>query len=134
MPGHHGPLALQKGQRRIVGNVRAVDRVVDPERMDQARTELAGWMDSVSLGRDSFTGRRTQRVGGLIARSTPVRDLVESPIVLGSVAATLAHASNFQLHLTQTIAIGPGETSQQIHRDQWAFDFFPFPSGSGMIC
>ena len=27
------------------------------------------------------------------------------------------------------IAIGPGEPAQLIHRDQWAFDFFPFPSG-----
>ena len=29
--------------------------------------------------------------------------------------------------LTQTIAIEPGAESQAIHRDQWAFDFFPFP-------
>jgi ectoine hydroxylase-related dioxygenase (phytanoyl-CoA dioxygenase family) len=32
------------------------------------------------------------------------------------------------------IAIGPGETSQAIHRDQWAFDFFPFPSGYEVQC
>jgi ectoine hydroxylase-related dioxygenase (phytanoyl-CoA dioxygenase family) len=32
------------------------------------------------------------------------------------------------------IAIGPGEPAQLIHRDQWAFDFFPFPSGYEVQC
>jgi ectoine hydroxylase-related dioxygenase (phytanoyl-CoA dioxygenase family) len=32
------------------------------------------------------------------------------------------------------IAIGPGEAGQPIHRDQWAFDFFPFPSGYEVQC
>jgi ectoine hydroxylase-related dioxygenase (phytanoyl-CoA dioxygenase family) len=32
------------------------------------------------------------------------------------------------------IAIGPGEPGQPIHRDQWAFDFFPFPKGYEVQC
>jgi ectoine hydroxylase-related dioxygenase (phytanoyl-CoA dioxygenase family) len=32
------------------------------------------------------------------------------------------------------IAIGPGEPAQPIHRDQWAFDFFPFPAGWEVQC
>ena len=32
------------------------------------------------------------------------------------------------------IAIGPGEPAQPIHRDQWAFDFYPFPSGYEVQC
>jgi len=28
----------------------------------------------------------------------------------------------------------PGETAQPIHRDQWAFDFFPFPPGYEVQC
>jgi ectoine hydroxylase-related dioxygenase (phytanoyl-CoA dioxygenase family) len=39
-----------------------------------------------------------------------------------------------QLHLTQVIAIGAGEPAQAIHRDQWAFDFFPFPTGYEIQC
>jgi ectoine hydroxylase-related dioxygenase (phytanoyl-CoA dioxygenase family) len=42
--------------------------------------------------------------------------------------------TSFQLHLTQVIAIGPGEPAQTIHRDQWAFDFFPFPQGYEVQC
>ena len=32
------------------------------------------------------------------------------------------------------IAIGPGEPAQMIHRDQWAFDFFPFPRDYEVQC
>ena len=56
------------------------------------------------------------------------------PLVLDAVRAALGHATSFQLHLTQVIGIGPGEPGQMIHRDQWAFDFFPFPSGYEVQC
>jgi ectoine hydroxylase-related dioxygenase (phytanoyl-CoA dioxygenase family) len=49
--------------------------------------------------------------------------------VLDAVARVLAHATTFQLHLTQMISIGPGQPAQPVHRDQWAYDFFTFPSG-----
>jgi ectoine hydroxylase-related dioxygenase (phytanoyl-CoA dioxygenase family) len=55
-------------------------------------------------------------------------------LALGAVRATLPHATSFQLHLTQVIAIGAGEPAQAIHRDQWAFDFFPFPNGYEVQC
>ena len=56
------------------------------------------------------------------------------PLALGTARTFLGHATNIQLHLTQAIAIGPGETPQPIHRDQWAFDFFPFPAGYEVQC
>jgi ectoine hydroxylase-related dioxygenase (phytanoyl-CoA dioxygenase family) len=59
---------------------------------------------------------------------------VQHPLAVGAARALLGHATNIQLHLTQAIAIGPGETAQPIHRDQWAFDFFPFPQGYEVQC
>lgn len=56
------------------------------------------------------------------------------PLVLDTVGGVLGHATSFQLHLTQVIAIGPGEPAQPIHRDQWAFDFFPFPPDYDVQC
>jgi ectoine hydroxylase-related dioxygenase (phytanoyl-CoA dioxygenase family) len=56
------------------------------------------------------------------------------PLALGTTGIVLAAAKSFQLHLTQVIAIGPGETAQYIHRDQWAFDHFPFPAGYEVQC
>ena len=56
------------------------------------------------------------------------------PMVLGTVAQFLGHATTFQLHLTQVISIGSGESKQKPHRDQMAFDFFPFPSDYHVQC
>jgi ectoine hydroxylase-related dioxygenase (phytanoyl-CoA dioxygenase family) len=57
-----------------------------------------------------------------------------NPLVLATTKKVLSHAMSFQLHLTQVIAIGPGQPAQPIHRDQWAFDFFPFPKGYEVQC
>ncbi len=92
------------------------------------------FLEATPTGPDDFSGNRTRRTGSLIARSPACRELVMHPLVLGTVGTFLGHATNFQLHLTQAIAIGPGESAQPIHRDQWAFDFFPFPPGYEVQC
>lgn len=111
-----------------------VDRLAEPERLARVRGELDPWIEATPVGVDDFAGRRTRRTGGLIARSPAAREFVMEPLVLESVKRVLSRATNFQLHLTQVIAIGPGEPAQSIHRDQWAFDFFPFPSGYEVQC
>jgi Phytanoyl-CoA dioxygenase (PhyH) len=111
-----------------------VDNVVRPEVMDEVARELRPFAENTPLGPDDFSGRRTRRTGGLIARSPKSRELVMHPVVLGATAKMLGHATSFQLHLTQIISIGPGEPAQTIHRDQWAFDFFPFPRGYEVQC
>jgi len=111
-----------------------VERLVSPAVFDRARAELAPYLTATPVGPDDFSGRRTRRTGGLIARSPTCRELVMHPLVLGTVGTVLQHATSFQLHLTQVIAIGAGEPGQPIHRDQWAFDFFPFPAGYEVQC
>ncbi len=114
--------------------VAVVDRLVGPDVMDRVRTELQPHLDATAPGPDDFSGRRTRRTGGLVARSATCRDLVMHPLVLGAVGHVLKHLTRFQLHLTQIIAIGAGEPMQMIHRDQWAYDFFPFPKGYEVQC
>jgi ectoine hydroxylase-related dioxygenase (phytanoyl-CoA dioxygenase family) len=111
-----------------------VERLVAPPLLGRARAELAPWLDATACGRDDFAGFRTRRTGGLLGRSATCRELVQHPTVLATTKAVLAQATSFQLHLTQVIAIGPGEPAQMIHRDQWAFDFFPFPLGYEVQC
>ena len=111
-----------------------VERLVAPTVMARAQAELQPWLDATRPGPDAFAGHRTRRTGGLVARSATCRELVMHPLVLGAVRATLPHATSVQLHLTQVIAIGAGEPAQAIHRDQWAFDFFPFPTGYEVQC
>jgi ectoine hydroxylase-related dioxygenase (phytanoyl-CoA dioxygenase family) len=111
-----------------------VDSLVPADLMDRAAAELEPHISSTGWGPDDFSGRATTRTGGLIARSPTCRELVMDELVLSSVSATLVHATNVQLHLTQLIAIHPGQGAQPIHRDQWAFDFFPFPVGYEVQC
>ena len=111
-----------------------VDAVLASEAMDAVASELRPFLASTPAGPDAFSGFHTRRTGGLVARSPLCRDLVMHPLVLAAAAKLLEHATSFQLHLTQAIAIGPGEPAQPIHRDQWAFDFFPFPKGYDVQC
>jgi hypothetical protein len=111
-----------------------IERLVPTSLLDRVREELGPFLDTTPFGPDDFSGRRTRRTGGLVARSATCRDVIMHPLVLAVVGKVLAHATSFQLHLTQVIAIGPDEPGQPIHRDQWAFDFFPFPSGYEVQC
>jgi ectoine hydroxylase-related dioxygenase (phytanoyl-CoA dioxygenase family) len=111
-----------------------VERLVPASTMQRAREELKPWLESTKIGPDDFSGLHTRRTGGLIGRSETCRELVMHPTVRDVVSDVLSHATSWQLHLTQVIAIGPGETGQTIHRDQWAFDFFPFPNGFEVQC
>lgn len=111
-----------------------VERLVAPGLLERMVGELAPYVAATPYGPDDFTGRRTRRTGALIARSPAVRELVMHPVVLGTVGSVLRHATSFQLHLTQLIEVGPGEPAQPVHRDQWAFDFFPFPAGYEVQC
>ena len=65
----------------------------------------------------------------LVARAPSSHDIILDPTIVGVADQALAHATNYQLHCTQVIAVGPGSKPQPIHRDQWAFDMFPFPKG-----
>ena len=105
-----------------------------PGLLDRIESELRPYLDATPTGPDDFSGNRTRRTGSLIARSPSCRELVMHPLALGTARTFLGHATNIQLHLTQAIAIGPGESAQPIHRDQWAFDFFPFPPGYEVQC
>src|SRR5262245_3355886 len=111
-----------------------VERVASPAVLAQVQAEIAPYRAATPFGSDDFSGRRTRRTGGLIARSPACRDLIMHPVVVGAVRGILSHATSFHLHLTQLIGVGPDEPAQPIHRDQWAFDFFPFPAGYEVQC
>jgi ectoine hydroxylase-related dioxygenase (phytanoyl-CoA dioxygenase family) len=112
-----------------------VERLVSDDTMDRIEADLEPFLGVTPAGADEFTGLHTRRTGSLLARSRDFGLLAAHPTVLGTLDRVLGdHATSYQLHLTQVIEIGPGEPSQYVHRDQWAFDFFPFPAGFEVEC
>jgi phytanoyl-CoA dioxygenase PhyH len=136
------PLAHLPSDASVVAAVEAirqdgaviVDHLASNELLDQISRELAASFAETEFGTDEFNGVNTRRTGALIARSEAARQLIQHPLVLGATADLLSHSTNFQLHITQAIAIGPHSPAQPIHRDQWAWDFFPFPEGYEVEC
>jgi hypothetical protein len=137
MPLHHlPPSATADDVAGVLGTDGAciVDDLAPDGLLDRFQAEIEPFVDATAAGPDDFSGRNTRRTGALIARSPAAREMVMDPLVVGTARTVLAHAVSIQLHLTQVIAIGPDEPAQPIHRDQWAFDFFPFPLGYEVQC
>jgi ectoine hydroxylase-related dioxygenase (phytanoyl-CoA dioxygenase family) len=111
-----------------------VDNLVTNQLMDRVAAEMDQHIDLTPEGGDDFIGRRTRRTGSMIARSPASRELITNPLVLGTTGIVLAKASVYQLHLTQVISVFPEETDQPLHRDELAWDFFPFPTDYDVQC
>ncbi|NND73840.1 MAG: phytanoyl-CoA dioxygenase family protein [Ilumatobacter sp.] len=111
-----------------------VDELASTDVIDSIAAEMQPFIDATPWGGDDFTGRTTRRTGALVARSVASHQLVQHATILGVAARLLHRAKSYQLHLTQTIAIGPGSPAQAIHRDEWAFDFFEFPADYHVQC
>ena len=102
--------------------------LIDKSTVEQIKSDLVPHLTPTPK-KDKFAGRHTKRAGLVIARSPKARELIMHQKVLEVTEKALSHSTNFQLHNAQVLAVGPGAELQSIHRDQWAFDFFPFPSG-----
>lgn len=111
-----------------------IDELASIEQIDAINAQMAPFIEATPPGSDDFSGRNTKRTGALIARSPTSHQLIQHPTILGVTEKLLHRAQSFQLHLTQVISIGPGSPGQAIHRDQWAFDFFEFPSDHDVQC
>lgn len=96
--------------------------VLSASEVDTLHAELAPYIAATRPGRDSFTGFNTTRTGALVARSPAARELVAHPKVVDAANRFLApYCNRIQLHLTQVIRLAPGQPSQLIHRDRWAW-------------
>ena len=96
--------------------------VIDQDALGQLVAELTPYIQATPMGRDDFTGRRTQRTGALAARSPSCRALIMHPLVLNAARRFLApFTDRIILHLTQTIHIHPGSQAQPLHRDRLAW-------------
>ena len=106
-----------------------VEGLADAQATAAIRERIGPLLDAKEHGRDRFEGTRTKRLGSLILRCPEIHPLVLDPLVLAATGEVFADATAFQLNATQVVAISPGEQRQPLHRDQWAWDHFPWPVG-----
>jgi len=107
-----------------------ISELAPPGMMDEIAAELEPYLAATAQGYTDFLGHATRRTGALIARSPSARTLIAHPTILATLDLVLGnHCSTYQIDLTQMVDIGPGEPAQELHRDQWSFEYYPFPTG-----
>lgn len=99
-----------------------IANLIDADTVARMTDEVMPYIDRTPMGKDDFTGRKTQRTGALVARTPTCRDLILNESVLGAARAFLQpYTDKIILHLTQTIYINPGNPAQALHRDRLAW-------------
>ena len=93
-------------------------RALDPE----------PWGNTDSGLPDEFFGRKTKRLHGLLAHSKHFADVLVHPLASGLCDHVLApRTREYRLSTGELMAIGPGESRQDLHRDADSWRYFPQP-------
>ena len=96
-----------------------IDNFLSDQNLESIKNDLKPYLNVTRNGQDEFTGFETKRVGALMARSKTCQDLALDPLINQMAESFLApHCESYQLHFTSAIQIGPGESSQILHRDR----------------
>ena len=92
-----------------------VERYLSPDDVRAKKEDLSRVLRSVPGGRNDFEGFKTQRIYALFAKTRTFDAQATDPLVLGVMERVLG--PGFQLSAPTGICIGPGETAQNLHRD-----------------
>lgn len=106
-----------------------VEDLIDAATVSAISDGFKPYLEAKQHGTDRFEGKATKRLGSLIDRVPSVHPLVTNPLVVGAADDLFSDATAVQLNATQVVAISSGEQRQPLHRDQWAWDHFPWPIG-----
>jgi ectoine hydroxylase-related dioxygenase (phytanoyl-CoA dioxygenase family) len=98
-----------------------IESLLSASELRAIREALVPYLDR-QFGRNSFEGRKTERIYTLVGKGKPFADLAQHPLVLEVCDAFLQ--PNYLLTASQAIRIHPGEAPQGFHTDD---AFFPIP-------
>ena len=99
-----------------------------PALLTRFSEELEPYLSVAPYGGDDFMGRKTQRIGALVARTPSCRQIVTDSRVLALARHFLCpYAEKITINITQATIINPGEVGQLLHRDReaWGTDIPP---------
>ncbi len=124
-----------------------VEGVLSAPELEVKRRELLRLLEATRQGRNDFEGFETRRIYSLFAKTRAFDDAATHPLVLGVLDRVLG---SYQLSAPQAIQIRPGETAQDLHRDDgvypiarphqelvvntmWAIDDFTEANGATIV-
>ena len=96
------------------------ENLLTTEQCREIRATVSPWLGHT--GRNSFEGRRTQRIYSVLSRTRVCDSLADHPRVLAMLDRLLM--PNYLLSALQAINIQPGEAAQLAHHDD---GFYPIP-------
>ncbi|MCP5433199.1 MAG: phytanoyl-CoA dioxygenase family protein [Alphaproteobacteria bacterium] len=102
-----------------------VEGLTPAAQMDAIEKEIAPLLEKTPPGQGIFVGLNTKRVNGLVAKSPSTHVLALQASILRTMSLTLTQCERFQLHITQAIAVLPGEIAQVLHRDRGMYPYCP---------
>jgi ectoine hydroxylase-related dioxygenase (phytanoyl-CoA dioxygenase family) len=91
-----------------------VEGILSPDETRAKRAELTRILEETPTGRNDFEGFSTRRIYALFAKTRAFDGPAMHPLVLGVLDRVLG---TYQLSAPVGIEIGPGETAQNLHRD-----------------
>lgn len=107
-----------------------IESLVPDELVEQLRTQLEPHMDATPTGEDDISGSLTRRTGAVPARAPASWDMLRHPTILAIAEHYLAPpGQRFHVCTAVTSDLLPGQEAQAIHRDQWTYGYYPWPTG-----
>ena len=101
-----------------------VDRLNPEEFVERILDEVAPWFNRSPTGQGQWLGFKTRRLHGLLAKSGAIRENVVNPLILEVMDRLLGPwCDKYQMGSCSISSIGPGETAQELHRDDLMYPF-----------
>ncbi|MCP5055727.1 MAG: phytanoyl-CoA dioxygenase family protein [bacterium] len=86
------------------------------------------WSNAGGAEPKEFFGLRTKRLHGLLARSSAYGELIADPLLVGLARQRLAgRCRTIRISTGELMALGEGESVQELHRDADSWPFVPAP-------
>lgn len=99
-----------------------VDNVLGENLLESLKREIEPYLQQAPEGRNDFSGKKTRRVGALMARSTTCRELALHPLINDACGQFLEpFCDSYQLHFSQVVSIGQGQGEQLLHKDRYVW-------------
>jgi ectoine hydroxylase-related dioxygenase (phytanoyl-CoA dioxygenase family) len=95
-----------------------VEGALSADEVREKKADLERILQATPRGRNDFEGFATQRIYALFAKTRAFDGPATHPLVLGVLDRVLG---SYQLSAPTAIAIGPGETAQNLHRDDGVY-------------